>query len=61
MTKYLISFPRAAMDISDEDMAAVGEAAPKREANDAGVYVFGGGHQRSRYAADGRGRRQRHK
>jgi hypothetical protein len=27
MTKYLISFPGSAMDISDEDMAAVGEAA----------------------------------
>ena len=27
MTKYLISFPASAMDISDEDMAAVGEAA----------------------------------
>ena len=33
------------MDISDEDMAAVGEAAHAviREAKDAGVYVFGGG------------------
>ncbi len=27
MTKYLISFPGSAMDISDEDQAAVGEAA----------------------------------
>ena len=45
MTKYLISFPGSAMDISDEDMAAVGEAAHVviREAKDAGVYVFGGG------------------
>ena len=45
MTKYLISFPGSAMDISDEDMAAVGEAAHAviREAKDAGVYVFGGG------------------
>ena len=45
MTKYLISFPAPAMDISDEDMAAVGEAARAviREAKDAGVYVFGGG------------------
>ena len=45
MTKYLISFPGSAMDISDEDMAVVGEAAHAviREAKDAGVYVFGGG------------------
>ncbi|SAL84930.1 hypothetical protein AWB74_07107 [Caballeronia arvi] len=45
MTKYLISFPKSAMDISDEDMAAVGEAAHAviREAKDAGAYVFGGG------------------
>jgi len=44
MTKHLISFPGSAMDISDEDMAAVGEAAHAviREAKDAGVYVFGG-------------------
>jgi hypothetical protein len=45
MTKYLISFPGSAMDIADDDMAAVGEAARAviREAKDAGVYVFGGG------------------
>ncbi|MFQ4135685.1 YciI family protein [Nodosilinea sp. PGN35] len=45
MTKYLISFPAPAMDIADEDMAAVGEAshAVIREAKRAGVYVFGGG------------------
>ena len=45
MTKYLISFPASAMDICDEDMAAVGEAAHAviREAKEAGVYVFGGG------------------
>ena len=45
MAKYLISFPASAMDVSDEDMAAVGEAshAVIREAKDAGVYVFGGG------------------
>src|SRR5438309_11860832 len=45
MTKYLISFPGSAIDISDEDMAAVGEAAHAviREAKDVGVYVFGGG------------------
>ena len=45
MTKYLISFPGSAMDISDEEMAAVGDAAHAviREAKGAGVYVFGGG------------------
>ena len=45
MTKYLVSFPGPAMDIPDEDMAAVGEAshAVIGEAKDAGVYVFGGG------------------
>lgn len=43
--KYLISFPGPAMDVPDEDMAAVGEAshAVIREAKAAGVYVFGGG------------------
>jgi len=50
MTKYLISFPGSAIDISDEDMAAVGEAAHAviREAKDAGVYVFGGAPSRTR-------------
>lgn len=45
MTKYLVSFPASAMDVADEDMAAVGEAARAviREAKEAGVYVFGGG------------------
>lgn len=45
MTKYLISFPGPAMDVPDEDFAAVGEAAHEviREAKRAGVYVFGGG------------------
>lgn len=45
MSKYLISFPGSAMDVADEDMAAVGEDshAVIREAKDAGVYVFGGG------------------
>ena len=45
MAKYLISFPAPAMNISDEDLAAVSEAshAVIREAKDAGVYVFGGG------------------
>jgi len=45
MTKYLISFPGSAMDIPDEDMAAVGEAARAviRETKNVGVYVFAGG------------------
>jgi hypothetical protein len=45
MTKYLISFPGPAMDVPQEDWAAVGEAAHAviREAKSAGVYVFGGG------------------
>lgn len=45
MTKYLISFPAAAMDVPEEEFAAVGEDshAVIREAKDAGVYVFGGG------------------
>lgn len=43
--KYLISFPASAMNVADEDMAAVGDAARAviREAKAAGVYVFGGG------------------
>ena len=45
MTKYLISFPGPAMDVRQEDWAAVGEAAHAvmREAKNAGVYVFAGG------------------
>lgn len=45
MTKYLVSFPASAMDVSGEEMVAVGEAshAVIREAKEAGVYVFGGG------------------
>lgn len=45
MTKYLISFPAAAMVVPAEEMSAVGEAARGviREAKQAGVYVFGGG------------------
>ncbi len=45
MTKYLISFPAAAMVIADADMASVvaDSHAVIREAKAAGVYVFGGG------------------
>ena len=45
MTKYLISFPGSAMDVADDDLAAVSGAAHAviREAKEAGIYVFGGG------------------
>ena len=46
MTRYLLSFPAAAMDhIPEEEMPAVGEAAHAvvKEAMNAGVWVFGGG------------------
>lgn len=45
MAKYLISFPAPAMNVPDEHLAAVSEAAHAviRAAKEAGVYVFGGG------------------
>ncbi|MFF3064815.1 YciI family protein [Oerskovia sp. NPDC057915] len=45
MTKYLISFPSGAMDVSAEDLPAVSDAshAVVEEARRAGVWVFGGG------------------
>ena len=45
MTKYLISFPSAVMDVPEEELPAVSEAshAVVLEAKDAGVWVFGGG------------------
>jgi len=45
MTKYLISFPSSAMVLHDEDLQAVADAAHAvvQEAQDAGVWVFGGG------------------
>lgn len=45
MTKYLISFPAAAIAVPAEDMAAVSEKSHGviREAKEAGVYVFAGG------------------
>lgn len=60
MTKYLISFPSEAMDVSDDELPAVADAAHAviREAMDAGVYVFGGGIDEDvapvRVAGDGR-------
>lgn len=45
MTKYLISFPSAAMDVPDEDLQAVSDAAHAvvEEAKAAGAWVVGGG------------------
>lgn len=45
MTKYLISFPSEAMQVTEEELPAVGDAARAviEEAKTAGVYVFGGG------------------
>jgi len=45
MTKYLISFPSAAMVVPEEELQAVSDAshAVVQEAKDAGVWVFGGG------------------
>jgi hypothetical protein len=59
MTKYLISFPSSAMQISEAELPAVAQAAHAviREAKRAGVYVFGGGINEEvapvRVAADG--------
>lgn len=48
MTRYLISFDDGAMTFPEEDLPEVAEAAHKvvREAQDAGVWIFGGGLQR---------------
>ncbi|WP_375688404.1 YciI family protein [Pseudooceanicola sp. LIPI14-2-Ac024] len=45
MTKYLISFPSRAMQVSEAELPAVGEAARAvvEAAKAAGVYVFAGG------------------
>ncbi len=45
MTKYLISFPSAAMNLSAEDLQGVGGRGARsvEEAKAAGVWVFGGG------------------
>ena len=44
MTKYLISFPRSAMRLTDEELQASSEDshALVQQAKDAGVWVFGG-------------------
>jgi hypothetical protein len=48
MARYLISFDDGTMDIPAEDLPAVGEAAHRvvREAQEAGVWIFGGGVER---------------
>lgn len=45
MSKYLISFPAAAMNVPESELSGVSEASHQviREAKQAGVYVFGGG------------------
>ncbi|MGW5362487.1 YciI family protein [Actinopolymorpha pittospori] len=45
MARYLISFNNGSMDIAEEDLPEVSEAAHAviQEAKDAGVFVFGGG------------------
>ena len=45
MTKFLISFPGSAMNLSEDDFEAAGvdSHAVIEEAKAAGVYVFGGG------------------
>jgi hypothetical protein len=45
MTKYMISFPGSAMHVTEAELPAVSKAAHSviREAQEAGVYVFGGG------------------
>jgi hypothetical protein len=58
MTRYLVSFDDGAMTVSEEDLPAVGEAAHAvvRAAQDAGVWITGGGLESQRasiVAADG--------
>jgi hypothetical protein len=45
MTKYLISFPSVAMQLTEEDLARAGVESREviEQAKAAGVYVFGGG------------------
>ncbi len=59
MARYLISFDDGAMTFPEADVPAVGEAAHAvvREAQDAGVWIFGGGLQSQRasiVATDGK-------
>ena len=52
MQRYLISFDDGAMQIPEAELPAVGDAAHAvvRAAQDAGVWVFGGGLQRQQAA-----------
>ncbi|MFN6933741.1 MAG: YciI family protein [Tsuneonella sp.] len=45
MTKYLVSFPSAAMQVGEDEMPQVSADSHRviEEAKSAGVYVFGGG------------------
>lgn len=47
MTRYLISFDDGTMDVPEEDLPAVAEAAHRvlRDAKKAGVWIFGAGLQ----------------
>ncbi|MFI6086172.1 YciI family protein [Streptomyces sp. NPDC051217] len=50
MTRYLISFDDGAMNFPEEELPEVAKASHEvvREAQDAGVWVFGGGLERQR-------------
>jgi hypothetical protein len=50
MPRYLISFDDGAMDLRQDELTAVGEAAHAvvRAAQEAGVWIFGGGVERQR-------------
>ena len=50
MSRYLISFDDGAMDSLQDELSAVGEAAHGvvRAAQEAGVWIFGGGVERQR-------------
>src|ERR1700749_990368 len=59
MPRYLISFDDGTMNIPDDELSAVGDAAHAvvRQAQDAGVWIFGGGLRTQRasiVATDGR-------
>jgi len=59
MARYLISFDDGAMSLPEEELPAAGEAAHAvvRAAQDAGVWIFGGGVQSQRssiVATDGK-------
>ncbi|MFC9606696.1 YciI family protein [Streptomyces niveus] len=55
MTRYLISFDDGTMNIPEDELPEVGEASIEvvREAQDAGVWVFGGGLESQRASVVG--------